>query len=292
MTRRALFFVLFGTTLILSGVGLVVKAFFFSGDSGPAALQINSFPKAEVYINDAKTGETPYSSDKLTAGEYTLRLSADNKGQTLTWAGRIKLTADTLTYINRELGPDSDSSAGEVLSLEKSGSDDKAEIAVISDPTGASVRFDGKDNGVTPVTIKDISAADHEIVISAPGFRDRFIRGRTIAGFRLDISVQLAKATPQSAASPSAAPAASPSAQPAKTETTAPIIAKPYVIIKDTGLGWLRVRAAPSISASESARVNTGDKFPLVTEQTGWVKIRYQGTNEGWVNAAYVEKVK
>ncbi len=66
---------------------------------------------------------------------------------------------------------------------------------------------------------------------------------------------------------------------------------KPYVIVKETGLGFLRVRSEPNLAGSESARVKPGEKYPLLAEITGWVKIKLP-TIFGWVSDQYVEKVR
>jgi len=62
--------------------------------------------------------------------------------------------------------------------------------------------------------------------------------------------------------------------------------------ILPTGVGWLRVRAEPSLSGSEVTKVNVGEKFLLLEEKTGWVKIKLTDGSEGWVSADFVEKIQ
>jgi len=73
-----------------------------------------------------------------------------------------------------------------------------------------------------------------------------------------------------------------------KVLKTPPLIDK--VRILPTGVGWLRVRSGPSLSATEITKVDVGDKFELLEEKTDWVKIRLPDGNDGWVSANYVEK--
>jgi hypothetical protein len=283
MTKRAIILSSLGFLILAAGVGLLIKLFWWD-NQGIAALEVHSFPKAEVFLNGQKIGETPVNDQKQKPGDYALKISAVLNGQTFNWESRIKLTSDTVTFINREFSENPQLSAGEVLGLEKLADNRAAEIAVISDPNGAIVKVDGKSAGTTPLTVTDAVPIDHEITLSYPGFRNRSLRGRAVTGYRLNISVDLAKEGGVDLAplAPTPTPTATPSA----------VIQKPYVVIKSTPTGWLRVRFGPSISASESGRVNPGDKFPLLEEQTGWVKIRFKETLEGWVSDSYVEKVK
>ena len=61
------------------------------------------------------------------------------------------------------------------------------------------------------------------------------------------------------------------------------ILATPY--------GWLRVREQPSTSAKEIAKVNTGSRFELLEEASGWYKIRLTDGNTGYITAAYAKKL-
>ena len=46
----------------------------------------------------------------------------------------------------------------------------------------------------------------------------------------------------------------------------------------------------PSTSASESAKVNPGEKYALIEEKNSWQKIEYETGKFGWVSAQYTEK--
>jgi uncharacterized protein YgiM (DUF1202 family) len=105
-----------------------------------------------------------------------------------------------------------------------------------------------------------------------------------VTGYRLNISIEMAKA--EETGSTIVVPSPTP------TATKSAVMEKPYVTIKSTPTGWLRVRFGPSTAATESGRVNPGDKFPLLEEQAGWTKIRFKDSLEGWVSDSYIEKVK
>lgn len=59
--------------------------------------------------------------------------------------------------------------------------------------------------------------------------------------------------------------------------------------ILETGLGWLRVRNTPSTAGAEVTTVNVGEEFPVLEIQESWVKIRVNATTEGWVSRQYVQ---
>lgn len=278
MTKRALILVIAGIIALLLGIGFLVKIFVLDG-AGVSALQVQSFPKADVFLNNNKVGETPFKDEKLKPGDYNLKLSS----QALEWSGKVKLYSNTITFVNRDLADVLENSGGEILTLEKLTDEKTAEITVVSEPNGAIVKIDGKSVGTAPITVSDTSPGDHEISLSYPGYRERFFRGRVATGYRLNTTVQLGKTKEETAT------VLTPTPKPATISAT---IAKPYVTIKETPTGWLRVRFSPSTAATESGRVNPGEKFPLLDEQTGWAKIRFKDLLEGWVSDSYVEKVK
>ena len=65
---------------------------------------------------------------------------------------------------------------------------------------------------------------------------------------------------------------------------------KPMVLIKETGTGYLNVRDKAGFGGIVD-RVTPGEKYVLVEETSGWVKIKVNNTVEGWVSSDYVEKV-
>lgn len=268
--------------IILLVVGLISLAFglkmaVFDRQSHPtSSLRVDSFPKTKVFLNDKEVGETSLLLENLSPGEQRLKLG--------TWEAKIKLVSGTLTYVSRVLGQIEDLSGGQILMLERLPLESSKELAVVSDPDNASVTIDGQDEGKTSLVFKNLTTGDHEIVVSLPSYSDQVIHGKIIGGYRLNIVAKLAKLSGE---------IASPSAQPTVTLVSSQSgeITKSYVVIKETETGFLRVRADPNISATETARVKPGEKYPLLQEILGWVKIKLP-TLFGWVSDAYVEKVK
>lgn len=64
-----------------------------------------------------------------------------------------------------------------------------------------------------------------------------------------------------------------------------------YVEILTTETGYLNVRSSASISGDEVTRVSPGQKFKVLSKESGWVKIEIDATTQGWVSAKYVKNV-
>jgi len=293
-------------SLALVLIGLVVKSKFLD-KPGPAAISISTAPKATVFIDGVQAGTTPYLNDKIQAGEHTVKLIPEATTDNLaTWEGKVNLTSNILTVINRTLGPSESASSGEIIWLEKISSKDKSSLAVISVPDQAVVKIDGEPKGFTPVALENLNPGSYQIVIASPGYEERTISAKTIAGYKLIVNVQLAKkiegieeATPSGEnveAGPTPTPKTSPTPKATPRATVTPL-EKPYVKIKETPTGWLRVRMEPSTAATEAAKVYPGDMLPYLNEEktvggTKWYKIEYEKDKEGWVSGVYVELVE
>ena len=283
-------------------LGIVFKMTVFN-KKGSAAISVSSTQKAVVFIDGAEVGTTPYLNDKLQAGEHIVKLVPEATNDGLSpWEGKVVLSSNVLTVVNRNLGSTAQSSSGEVIWLEKIASKDKSSITVISSPDQAVVKIDSEPKGFSPITIDELNPGSYQVFIASPGYEERTISAKTVAGFRLIINVQLAKkiegieeATPsgekvETTPTPTTKITPIPKPTPQSTATPPP---KPYIKIKDTPTGWLRVRAEPSTSATELAKVKPGEMFPyLGEEKNGWYKIEYEEDKEGWVSGTYVELVE
>lgn len=288
--------------------GLIIKNRFFSRP-GTGALQVDATPKATVYIDGELKGVTPFFSDKIEAGEHTIKIVPETTIDTLvSWEGKVNLAPGIITAINRNLGATEAESSGEILSLERISSRNKAALTVVSVPDQAVVKINDIPEGFAPVLKEDLTPGDYQVVVSSPGFEERSITAQTVAGYKLTVSVKLAQkiegiaeATPsgeleeeeeeeEEEASPSPSPSPSPEGSP-KPSPTPPDT--PYVRIKETGTGWLRVRAEPSTESEELAKVDVGEMFPYLNEEKfGWYKIEYETGEEGWVSGTYCELVE
>lgn len=312
--KRKVVFILF----LLGTLGLLVGVIRLLQDRTPkqGVLKISSTPDSDIFLDTRHIGRTPYE-DKIQEGEYTVKLVPESTIHTLsTWQGKVKVAKNLLTYVNAEPGDSDFTTTVDVLWLEKITAK-LSEISVVTIPDGASVTIDGETKGNSPVTAVDIEAGEHTIAVSSNGFVSRSLKVKTTEGYRLIASLKLAlsrqpdDATEEASASGEISPTAGPSLRPtvsrkptptvrptvtpkvsATTPTADNVPEKPYVTIKDTPTGFLRVRSEPSTSASESGKVSPGEMFPLLDEQNGWYEITYDSDKSGWISGQYATKTE
>lgn len=236
----------------------------FLGIKQTSGISILSEPTgATVFLDDKEVGKTPYKEKDLDVGSYTVKLQKDQSS----WQGKIQLNADTIGIIERDLAPDTASSAGEILTLTKGSG-----ITVISNPSDADIEIDGKAFGKSPKTI-DVPSGKHTIVVMHPNYLNRSIGATLPDNLNLIVSVDLALSEAD------------------LTTIATPVITQtPQLLVKDTPTGFLRVRDKPSLNGKELTQVKTGDSLILLEEQADWDRVRLPDGVEGYVSAAYVEK--
>ncbi len=238
------------------------------GSSKPAALQVTSTPETAVFLDGKHIGKTPFFSDQLKSGEYTLKLSASDTSFT----DKITLNEGTLTVIDRDLASNFQAQSGEVLWLEKN----KTGFFVASIPPGAEVSVDGRQVGQTPVLAQDLEAGDHKVVVSLANYINREFAIKTSAKFQLSAEVTLALAAAKGANNIHSAP--SPQAEVKKIE------------ILKTPQGFLRLRKDSSLDSQEVDRVPDGTQLEIIQEIKDWFQVKYQD-KIGWVSAQFTKKL-
>jgi hypothetical protein len=308
MKRKIVFLlILLGVIALVAGIVQLMKG------TAPkqGVLKVNANLVSSVFLDNKHLGKTPYQ-DNINEGEYELKLVPESTTVSASsWQGKIKIYNKLLTYVNTELAESDFSSASEILWLEKITSN-QSEISVVTSPDGAAISIDGESKGITPSSLSAISPGDHTIAVSSSGFAPRSLKAKTTAGYKLFVVIKLALSsrsddlttslTASSSASPSSVLVLSPTvtikttlmptlkATPTGVSVNDP--AKPYVIIKDTPTGFLRVRFEPSTQASETARVKPGEKYPLLDTRNGWFQISIDATLNGWISGQYGTKVE
>lgn len=236
----------------------------FLGIKQTSGIFVYSLPSdATVYLDNKEVGRTPFEDKSLEAKDYTVRITKEGAS----WEGKVKLSAGTVTIVNRDIATDSASSAGEILNLDKGKG-----LTVISNPTEADVEIDGKSYGKTPVTV-NIEPGEHTILVSRPNYLKRSIKADLPENFNLTVSVDLALSEAD------------------LTTIATPVITQtPEVLVKQTPTGFLRVRDKPSLAGKEIAQVKPGDTLILLEEMGDWYRVRLSDGTEGYVSSAYGEK--
>jgi hypothetical protein len=299
VTGRKNWLLAIGIILGVVLLGLIVKNRFFS-KAGLGALQVTTTPRATIFIDGTQAGITNFFNDKIKAGEHIVKLVPEATGEELAdWEGKVVLSSGISTVINRSFGASEQTSSGEVLTLEKISGRGKSALAVISVPDQAMVKLDGEPQGFAPVLKEDLPSGAHQVVVSNPGYEERTIPFKAVAGYKLIINVQLSRKIEvgqEATASGEARMTPTPTTKGKAVVTPRPTTTlpdKPYVVVKETPTGWLRVRMGPSVSATEAAKIGPGEAFPYLSEEkSGWLKIEYEDNKEGWVSGVYVDLVK
>lgn len=274
MTKKGIL-VLIG---VVGVIGLVVFLFTSGIGEANAAISLDAYPASTVYIDGQEAGTTPYENDNITAGEKTIKLVPEQGDISTTWERKIFLNPNTQTFINWEFSSNPELSGGRLIYLEKTSLKDKAGLTVTCKPDDCSVSIDGQMRGFSPLNLEDIEEGEHRISISAPDYKEVEIMGRTLNSYRLAIEVTLIKQDEDIVED----------LTPTPTETEI----GPMVKIKDTSTGWLRVRDGAGTANQELTKVEPGEEFPFIEEDSGWYKIEYEEGEEGWISADYAEKLE
>ena len=255
--------------VVLGTLAVVLVAVFFAIGylkPKPSGLLVDTTPESSVYVNGNFAGKTPFNSANF-AGQIDLKLVPDIADQNLVaYETKINLVPGIQTVVRREFGPSEDSSSGDVISFDKSGTG----IIVISSPDNAQVLVNGTQQGFTPYNISPVTPGSYQITVKADGFMERTMSIKTQPDYRLTVYAKLAKA-------PVAVPTASPTPQP---------VSKTFVVVGNTPTGFLRMRTEPATNGEEIAELKTGSKYLYLETDaaSGWYKIQYQDPAPGLPN--------
>jgi len=259
----------------------------------PAGLNIESTPSAVVFLNDEEVGTTPFKNSDITPGKYQIKLVPESgSGNFSIWETQLNLKGEVTTIINKSFAESETDSSSYILELRPEPGEG-AFLSIISDPDTVNLNIDGKPNGYTPAVKLESTPGSHQLNLSSPGYKPLELSVNTVKGYNLIINVQLASdeillTSPQPA---SKSAITEPTKSTKSTELTD--LNKPYVIITETGTGWLRVRKEPSSSGVELGKVDVGEKLPYLgeTSDTGWHQVEFEG-QDGWLSAKYAKLVK
>jgi hypothetical protein len=305
---------------LLGAIILVVSSLIFSACTNPlvgkAGLQVktNDVP-AGIYLNGKYMEKSPFINQELKPGDYTLEIRPDNN--TLSpYQTNISLKKGALTVVNWKPGNRPETSGGFIYEMEYLRNKKNSEISITTIPDGAIINVDGQARGFSPVLVEEVQPGEHEYEVSLPSYETQKNQINAIAGYRMNVTVKLAKqeyvaagtdedGTTASAsatvASSSATVATATKSADKKTATgsatvtgTATTLPRPKVKIKSTGFiqdgkEVLRVRGSAGAGGAEVGFAPVGNEYPYLKETSGgWYKITFEGTS-GWVSGQFVE---
>lgn len=277
MGKSRTILLILGALILLTGVGLFLIGYFKPKGAG---ILIETNPLATVFIDNVQVGRSRYEATRE-GGEVVIKLVPESNQKALTpYEAKVTLISGIQTVIRREFGQTSDEESGEIISFEKV-SGNETSLAVVSLPDAAQISIDGATRGFAPYKTASIVPGEHQLIISADGYKEKILSVRTQEGYKLTAVVKLAKDI-NAVASPT------PESQDDSSQQVT------LVEILSTPTGFLRVRSEPSTLATEVAQVKPGEKYLFIEqdEKTGWFKIEYQKGKEGWVTNQYSKKTE
>lgn len=277
-------------------------------------VQIPDGTTTQVYLNDLHLGQAPINNQDLKPGTYKLRLEPSGTTGKQAYETQIDLYSGSITSVLWSFTADNPSGTGDILELEPLPSATRAELSVITVPEGASVLLNSTTYGLSPVVLDDITPGEYSLTLNTVGHVKKTLPVQVQPGFRLHIysrlekeaaataqpeetitdttatsGAQLLSAPQGSLLSPSPSPTPKAGAAPSSPRT---LPAKPYVTIKDTGTGWLRVRSEASSAGAEVSRVDVGASYPYKSTLNGWYEIEYETGKTGWISGQFGDIVR
>jgi hypothetical protein len=169
------------------GMVFVVIFIVANKTTNKGALQVTSSPISKVYVDGKLIGQTPLCkcevNDMITTGIHSVRL-VSLQGNLEPFEEKITIAPSVLTVVDRTFGPGS-SSQGSVISLTSISDKKDAQVLVVSFPDKSQVFLDNNPSGLSPILLKGLTVSDHEIKITKDGYKDKTLKIRTVAGYKL-----------------------------------------------------------------------------------------------------------
>lgn len=272
------------------GVSQVFSAgqnFWFEKDKTDAVLNVISEPNgADVYIDGTKVGNTPYSSNDLTVGDYDLRVEANGYEAQ---SARIEITKNHKLNASFSLFPVPVPSSISLLEDSDKLYDVFSDSTVVTSNTNDWVEAIIYWNETRGLNVSNVglnkdpffdfyldyngnvyTANGNKVAVDGASFvadaeKGAYLRRLQDGPGLTESAKNTFVALGQSAGS-----------------------GDRMATILETGLGWLRVRDNPSLEGEEITRVDVGQEYVVLEEQGEWVKLQVSDEVEGWVSGTYV----
>lgn len=277
--------------IFISLVIFAAVTYFLNKDPGKGALQVTSMPESEVYLDGKLVGKTPLCigeeqceiKDMIEVGSHAVKLVPKNSSYS-PYEARISINKLTLTVVDRTFR-EQGSSSGSIITLTPISSKKNAQLFILSFPDKAKVFLDNNYAGATPFLLENLTESDHDLGIAKEGYLDKFVKIRTIFGYKLEAVVSLGV---DRSASPSSDLENDLEDEEEASPSAALSLAK--IVILNTPTGFLRVRTASSTASLEIDRVTPGEAYEMLSEGNGWFEIKLEGGKTGWVSGQYAKK--
>lgn len=255
---------------------------------------------ASIFLDGKYLDKTPYANNNIQPGNYTLEIRPDNS-TLVPYQTNVSLKKGVLTFVLWKPGNRPETSGGVIYETESLKNPRDSELSITTIPDGGIIRVDEQAKGFAPILVEHISAGEHAYEVSLPSYEVQKNTINVLEGFRMNVTVKLARQLFESETASSSA-TASQSAQliataSAKLATSSATVAVPKVQILAThfmqnGKEVLRVRATPDATAETVGYAPVGSEYPyLKISMNGWYKISFENKS-GWVNSQYAQVIQ
>ena len=177
--------------LAIVGIGLLLYLGFnvltnMGALGGKSALSVSVLDgQAQVYLDNALLGQTPYDSTNIKIGENTVRVANDSTSYEVS----IEFLRDSEVVLNRDLGVSTVFSSGQNFWMERG--DSTSVLSVVSEPDGAKVFIDNTEVGATPYSSNNLSEGEYELRVERAGYESQTARVKVQKGFKLNVVMKL-----------------------------------------------------------------------------------------------------
>jgi hypothetical protein len=143
----------------------------------PGSMDLRSVPDAaSVVIGEKYLGKTPLTVTELSPGTYDVIFSQFGYQK---FSTRVPVDAGRITEVIATLVPDTGS------------------LAITSVPAGASVLVNGKNSGIAPVTVGNLTRGNHTVAVSMDGYMPLQQTVAVIPGQTMPVNIGLSPIPPQ-----------------------------------------------------------------------------------------------
>ncbi len=291
--------------LILTVVGTLLANRFLEKKNRAGLQVITPDVPSTVFINGQYLDKTPLVEKTLKPGNYTLRIVPDD-ASLVGYDTTIHLRSGVLSVVTWKTASSPEHSGGVIIEMEPLPSGKESEVSIISIPDSAIVSLDGGGKEFAPIKIANVAPGPHEFEATLPSYETQRHTIDAVPGYRLLVTVKLAKlletgteekTATAAAISPtlSATQSATVATQSARAhsattsaQTTKQVKILPTNFFQD-GKEVLRVRNNPGTLGSEVGFVEVGKLYPyLESTASGWIKLHFESI-EGWVSGEYTQ---
>jgi hypothetical protein len=179
---------LYSTTVsVSSGRTTSVYATLNQITPNTGTIYATSLPQgASVYVDGVYYGPTPQLASGLSPGYHQVRLSLQGFQD---WTGQVLVTSGGTTTVSQTLSASPTTGPTFVPGT--------GTLDVSSSPVGAQVYLDNVYMGITPITLTQVSAGSHVVLLKLSGYADWEVTAQVAAGQTTPVSGLLAPVTTQ-----------------------------------------------------------------------------------------------